>query len=426
MDHPQLLALRRRITTLMRSVGTDPGFPAARGADGLDRFSNLDREALQRAQEAYSALLDSLVAVQPARAADRRATGRTDWRTVASGMRPDDALIEYLVSDSTVLAFVVTRDRLATVALPVSGRTLAAELDFMRGVMAPAGAAPRGDRWRTPLERLHVQLIAPLADAGLLAGRRRLIIVPHRELHYLPFAALLDRSTRPARYLVEQYDIGTTPSAAVWRQLAERPAPPPARTILAVAPTPGTLPGTGAEARAIAKLYGSSARVLVGPEATRDAVTREAQGRDIVHLATLGVLNRQNPGFSYVALAEGPETDGRLEVHDVAAMRLSANLVVLSACQTGLGAGRAVDVPPGDDWVGLVRAFQAAGARNVLATLWPVDDRRTAGLMTEFYRELVVGTSEVRALADAQRQALATPATSAPYYWAGFVLNGSL
>jgi len=423
---PQLLALRRRITTLMRSVGTDPGYPTARGADGLDRFSNLEREALLRTQESYAAMLDSLASARPVRVTDRRTPGPVDWRTVASRLRPDDALIEYLVSDSTVLAFVITRDRLSTVALPVSGRTLAAELDFLRGVMAPAGAAARGDRWRTPLERLHAQLVAPLADAGLLAGRRRLIIVPHRELHYLPFAALLDRSTSPARYLVEQYDIGTAPSAAVWRQLAERPAPPPARTVLAVAPIPATLPGTAAEARAIAKLYGASATVLVGPEATRSAVTREARGRDIVHLATLGVLNRQNPGFSYVALAEGPDTDGRLEVHDVAAMTLSANLVVLSACQTGLGAGRAVDVPPGDDWVGLVGAFQAAGARNVLATLWPVDDRRTSGLMTEFYRELVAGTPEVRALAGAQRRALARPATSAPYYWAGFVLNGSL
>src|SRR5436190_529108 len=82
------------------------------------------------------------------------------------------------------------------------------------------------------------------------------------------------------------------------------------------------------------------------------------------------------------ALAGGGGQDGRLEVHEVFGLTLSADLVVLSACQTALGSGALADVPAGDDWVGLSRAFLSAGAAQVVATLWPVEDRATADLMT--------------------------------------------
>jgi CHAT domain-containing protein len=104
----------------------------------------------------------------------------------------------------------------------------------------------------------------------------------------------------------------------------------------------------------------------------------------------------------------------------------TASLVVLSACQTGLGSGRLADVPPGDDWVGLVQAFQSAGARTVLGTLWPIEDQATARLMKRFYAELRGGASVARALAVAQRSTLSMPGSRAPFYWAGFVLDGAL
>jgi CHAT domain-containing protein len=146
----------------------------------------------------------------------------------------------------------------------------------------------------------------------------------------------------------------------------------------------------------------------------------------IIHLATLGVLNKHNPLFSFVALAPSPDSDGRLEVHDVSALRLRASLVVLSACQTALGSGRVLDVPPGDDWVGLVQAFQSAGSATVLATLWPVNDQTTAQLMKRFYSELRAGKTAANALAIAQRSTLNARGSRSPFYWAGFVLDGSL
>ena len=164
--------------------------------------------------------------------------------------------------------------------------------------------------------------------------------------------------------------------------------------------------------------------MLVGPRATKRALRSVASGQDIIHFATYGVLNKHNPLFSFVELAPGAGEDGRLEVHEVFGLDLHARLVVLSACQTALGAGALADVPAGDDWVGLVEGFLYAGAANVMATLWPVEDRATAGLMERFYTELAAGRPEADALAAAQRMSLRNSATADPFYWAGFTLSG--
>jgi CHAT domain-containing protein len=101
---------------------------------------------------------------------------------------------------------------------------------------------------------------------------------------------------------------------------------------------------------------------------------------------------------------------------------LAADLVVLSACQTGVGSGALGDVPAGDDWVGLTRAFLHAGANQVIATLWPVDDWATAALMASFYHAYGRNAHPRAALARAQRALLGAPATRHPFYWAGFAL----
>ena len=130
-----------------------------------------------------------------------------------------------------------------------------------------------------------------------------------------------------------------------------------------------------------------------------------------------------NPLFSYVELSPDGATDGRLEVREVFDLRLRG-LVVLSACETAVGSGLLADVPAGDDWVGLVRAFLFAGASNVVASLWRVEDRATAVLMGRFYRELKAGHAPAAALSRAQRAMLSDPDYKEPFYWAGFTVNG--
>ena len=220
----------------------------------------------------------------------------------------------------------------------------------------------------------------------------------------------------------QRYELSFTPSASVWLTVGERKHPA-TRGVLAFAPRTDALPGTASEVAAINSMM-PDVLVATGRDASEQAFRREAPHKRIVHLASFGVLNKQNPLFSFVELAPGGEDDGVLEVNEVFGLDMHADLVVLSACQTALGSGAQADVPPGDDWVGLTRAFLLAGARQVLGTLWPVDDWATATFMRHFYGNLARGMTPAQALTATQRSLSASTPTSDPFYWAGFVLVG--
>ena len=412
--------LRRRIGELThdleQSGATDQ---TLRGSDVAPN-AGTTRESLVRVQETYADLLLEARERAP-RHAGLVAPDVATWQGVARRLTTEDAFIEYLVSDSTTLAFVVTSDTIAVLDLGTRRRDLARLVDFTRATIERRGSAGTDSLWRGPLRRLHTALIAPAEETGLLAGKTRLVLVPHAELQYVPFAALMDSS---GHFLIERYELAMTPSASVWIALGDRAAGPAGAGVLAFAPRPATLPGSSQEVATIQRLAGADAQVLTGGDATESAFRRLAPTRRVLHLATYGVLNKQNPLFSFLELAPDGAEDGRLEVHEVFGLHLAADLVVLSACQTGLGSGALADVPAGDDWVGLTRAFLHAGARYVVATLWPVDDWATAALMERFYGAGNAAAAPARALAEAQRALLAAPATAHPFYWAGFVTLG--
>jgi len=416
--------LRRRITELTRILApVDLGRGALRGAALTAAGSEQVRQDLAEAQRSYTELLQEVRERNPGYAR-LVAPEAAPWPAVAARLQPDQALLEYLVTDSTTLVFVVTRDSLALLDLGVGRNTLASLVDFTRSALtrppSQRGASPIP--WRAPLRRLHAWLLAPVERAGLLRGKRSLVVVPHAELHYLPFGALLDQSE--GGFVTTRYSVSYAPSATVWLSLAERTPHRGADNLLALAPRPRELPATREEVTAIQKVFGANASVLIGDAASESAFRAAAGGKTILHLATYGILNKHNPLFSFVELAPSDREDGRLEVHEVFGLGLQARLVVLSACQTGLGSGALADVPEGDDWVGLVHAFLAAGASEVLATLWPVEDRTTARLMTAFYRDIADGASDADALTGAQRSVLRNPETADPFYWAGFALVG--
>jgi CHAT domain-containing protein len=411
--------LRRRIAELTREVDatSDELRGPGRGAPGTAAATS---EALAREHDAYGDLLLEMRERTPGHVAlvQPRTAG---WRDVAHRLPPDAAFIEYLVGDSGSLAFVIARDTVAVVDVAIGRHALARLVAFARGTLQSNEAAGGDSLWRAPLRQLYQYLIAPAEESGLLAGAKRLVVVPHVELHYAPFAALVSPE---GQFLVQRYDLATTPSASVWLALADRPALAGAAGTLALAPKAATLRASQREVAAIARLGGPDAEVLTGAAATEAAFRRKAPTRRVLHLATYGVLNKRNPLFSYVDLARDTAQDGRLEVHEVFGLRLAADLVVLSACETGLGSGAVGDVPAGDDWVGLTRAFLHAGAGTVVATLWPVDDWATAGLMERFYEGYTKVHDPGHALAEAQRALLGAHATSHPFYWAGFVAVG--
>jgi CHAT domain-containing protein/tetratricopeptide (TPR) repeat protein len=412
--------LRRRIAELAREVESGSAREELRGPD-LEHGAPASRETLLRAQEMYADLLLEMREGAPRHAA-LIAPEPSEWRDVARRLAPDAAFIEYLVSDSDAVAFVITTDTLAIVDLGTRRRDVRHLVEFTRGTLERRGGST-DSLWRGPLRQLYQRLVAPIEDAGFLVGKTRLVFVPHGELNYLPFAALVD-GNGAGRFLVERFELDMTPSASVWLALGERRREEAPGGVLAFAPRPDALPGSMREVATIGRLAGVDVRVLTGSQASEDAFRRDAPAGRVLHLATYGVLNRLNPLFSYVELSPAGGEDGRLEVHEVFGLSLAADLVVLSACQTGLGSGALADVPAGDEWVGLTRAFLHAGAQHVVATLWPVEDWATAALMERFYGDGDVAGEPARALAAAQRALLTTPTTAHPFYWAGFVAVG--
>ena len=407
--------LRRHIATLSNALeGKASG--QLRGPV-LVPESGAVREAMLAAQGAYTDLMLEMRERAPRHAelVSRPAAG---WRDVAGQLAANEAFVEYLVSDSGTVAFVVVRDTLAIVDLGIGRHDLARLVAFARGTVETP-RSPTDSLWRGPFRRLHRHLIEPLEESGLLNRASRLVLVPHAELHYLPFAALLSQQGP----LIQRYEVATTPSATVWLALGERLNQPPGEGVLAVAPRTDALPGSEREVQAVARLAGPGVQTLLSSQATEAAFLRAAAGKRVLHLATYGVLNKHNPLFSFVEFAPDGSQDGRLEVHEVFGLSLNADLVVLSACQTGLGSGRLADVPEGDDWVSLTRAFLHAGAHTVVATLWTVDDRATAVLMEEFYKAYRTGQQPSRALAGAQRALVASRATAHPFFWAGIVVT---
>ena len=424
---PEIVAteqdLRHRIAELVLAE-TNEATPPDRHREATlrtDERATRDRE-LARAQRAYAQVLDRIREASPAYAG-LVGGATTSFAEARQRLGHGDAILNYLVLDSVTVIFALTADSILSIEVPLTREAVAGLVDFTRNQIAQP--SPNGGRepWRPPLRRLYRALIEPVERAGVLKGKHRLLIVPHAELHYLPFAALLSDGPRET-YLIERFEVAHAPSVSSWVRLGHRAPQAPARTALAVAPHPASLPGTRSEVLEIGHRYGAGALTLLGDDATEARFLQAVPNQDVVHLATYGVLNKRNPLFSYVQLRPDDSSDGRLEVHEAYGLRLQAKVLILSACETGVGAGALAEVPSGDDWVGLVEAFLQAGARNVVATLWSVDDRATARVMEAFYTNLIPAGSSSIALAQAQRIVLAAPQTRAPFYWAGFTLSG--
>ncbi|HSS52826.1 MAG TPA: CHAT domain-containing protein, partial [Thermoanaerobaculia bacterium] len=204
------------------------------------------------------------------------------------------------------------------------------------------------------------------------------------------------------------------------------------------------LPYTRREVLEIASLFpAGTVRTYLGPEALEERIKSLDPKTRILHLAAHASVDEHLPSGSFIALTipEGPPPDGTgpqrdnglLQVWEIfERVRLNADLVVLSACDTGLG-----EELGGEGLIGLTRAFQYAGARSVMASLWSVNDQATAELMIRFYKHLRAGLPKDQALQAAQRELIASPIEitndkgervlkdfSSPYYWAGFQLYG--
>jgi CHAT domain-containing protein/Tfp pilus assembly protein PilF len=338
----------------------------------------------------------------------------------------DTLLLEYRLGETRSFLWAVTPDSLVSFTLP--GR---AEIER---VARPACEHLAHSRSRDELAadpqfaRLSRLLLDPVAP--LLAGKR-LLVVGDGILQSVPFATLLEPGR--AEPLVAHHEIVALPSASVLgelrRESAGRKTAPKTLWVLADPDFGGRfqgLPLTGKEAAAILELAPAPKRAILSRQASRGAVLSEAL-RDYryLHFATHGSFATTDPGGGRLVLAQvdphgRPVANGFLYLADIYELDLRADLVVLSACQSALG--REVR---GEGMMGMTRGFFYAGAERVLVSLWNVNDRVTVELMRHFYRGILVEKlSPAAALRKAQNAIRRQPDWRAPYYWAGFTLQG--
>ena len=370
--------------------------------------------------------------------------------TACKQLPPGMLAINYAVLHKQVWAFLVTCEGLIAPPQPLGPAPDATEIATALKRVTSIGGLPldRVQRFAAqqlqaahgPLGTWHRHYVAPLQL--WLSQYERVLVVPDGALALLPFACLFNNTTQ--RYLIEDHELTLAPSLAIWALIQQRtqhscasgvdnPAlRPAAPTVVALGYScGGRLPHAVREATALAQLaqdapdYRPGAtRLLLEAEATRAHLWEAAQQARLIYIATHGQYRSDLPALSYLELA-----DGRLEAHAILDMALNAALVILSACETGLGK------LTGNEMLGLVRAFLYAGAHAVLATYWPVSDRATEMLMGHLMRHLHEGKSVASALRAAQCACIYGTGSDAnmtaqtelahPYFWGAMMLNGT-
>jgi CHAT domain-containing protein/uncharacterized protein HemY len=281
------------------------------------------------------------------------------------------------------------------------------------------------------LPTLHQLLIDPIASLLPKDPNAHVIFIPQKSLFQVPFPALQDAS---GTYLIEKHTILTAPSIQVLdltrqqrQKLAQKPVNSSRALVLgnptmpSVSSYPGApkqplspLPGAEAEAIAIAPLLNTQA--ITGAQGTKAEIVQKMPQASIIHLATHGLLDDLRGLGSAIALAPSGSDDGLLTAEEIFDMKLQANLVVLSACNTGFGR------ITGDGVIGLSRALISAGVPSVIVSLWAVPDAPTSELMQSFYQNLQNNPDKAQAL----RQAMLTTMKTHPQprNWAAFTLIG--
>ena len=279
------------------------------------------------------------------------------------------------------------------------------------------------------LQQLHQLLIEPIADLLPTNPEAPVIFIPHRELFLVPFPALQDAN---GTYLIDKHTPLTAPAIQVLELTQRRgngetlrgeeilvvgnPEMPSLSLIPGEPVVPlSSLPGAEREATIVAELLETEA--LIGSAATETTVRERMDTASIIHLATHGILDEFRGIGSSITLTPDGEADGFLTAEEILDMNLDAELVVLSACDTGRGK------LTGDGVVGLSRSLVTAGVKSVVVSLWQVPDAPTADLMAQFYKNLQQGLDKGQALRTAMLSIRATH--SEPRNWAAFTLMGN-
>lgn len=277
--------------------------------------------------------------------------------------------------------------------------------------------------------KLYQDLISPLITS---VEKKKLIIIPDGLLNYIPFGAL-NTDENGLSYLMEHHAIGYANSATLYAQLTDRKKK--TGDLLAFAPTfsgeqvqvnPSRdellpLPHNKREVEQILNSFNGQS--YVNERASLENFTTQLSNYSMLHLATHAVFDDSEPEYSYLAFSSSEIKENLLYVSDLYNLQIDADLVTLSACESGVG-----ELKRGEGFLSLARGFFYSGASSIASTLWKVNDASTASLMDSFYKNLSDGNSKDVALQMAQKDFLKTNnqnGLSHPYYWSGFIISGN-
>jgi CHAT domain-containing protein/Tfp pilus assembly protein PilF len=376
-----------------------------------------------------------------------------DLPDIQRGLDDRSVLLEYALGEEGSYVFVVTRNGLETHKLP-DAAMLRERVLRLREAIKTENPRTRHS-YLEEAHQLYRDLLEPVQSA--LSGKDNLLIAPDGALYLLPFEVLLTRpgegSFKDLPYLIQDYAVTYVPSASVLAELRQPRTRPPAadrlRFVGFADPDYGTkvetrrtgllrslpeegrswslppLPDSRREVSSIARRYPGVAKVYLGSDANEKNVKHNSlvTKAERLHIATHARLDEHQPELSSLILAyeaAGREgDDGFLQAYEIFRLKLSADLVVLSACETGLG-----EEVSGEGLVGLARSFLYAGAPSLVVSLWSISDGATPDLMVSFYEGLDKPYTKAEALRHAKLRMIERGDYSHPFYWAPFILIG--
>ncbi|MBD3412964.1 MAG: CHAT domain-containing protein [Candidatus Aminicenantes bacterium] len=347
---------------------------------------------------------------------------------------PQTAFFEYLISEKNSYLFVITKNNLHIHSLPQKDHIQSLVTDYLEKI---------SDNENHDFSEGHT-LYKHLVKPGLAPNIKKIIFVPDDILNFLPFEALVSQPDSN-KWLVHDFYVSYSPSISSLNEIINRkktngikrhkdllavgdPYFKPIRNGNNGRQILGTfdfqrLKYSGTEIDQISSLFKPSQKTIYKRnKATEEALKRtNLENYKIIHLATHSLIDNQQPFRSSIVLAldENPQEDGFLQTREIYNISLNADLVVLSACETGLG-----QFIKGEGIEGINRSFFYAGTSAVLMSLWPVNDQATFQMMERFYTHLRSSESIINSLRDTKLELINSKALSHPYYWAGFVVSG--
>ncbi len=362
-------------------------------------------------------------------------------------LQPNQTILEYFVDESTIYAFLVQKDNFQVFALPIQKDLVVKINQFRESIYSYRPPSINDNGGTTTLinnsNQLGFELYQALIKPIQAHLTQRIILITDGALSYLPFDALLtaapneDENFTNVTYLLEAYQISYAHSANWLSELYGKLVPDFDQNFVGIAPVfkgnnsndvsdfrigLGPLKYNQEEVHNIKKNIGGT--VITGIAATRKAFLEYIQKGQILHLATHGKSNDLQGDYSYLAFSEPQDTSGKqfLYVKDLFNLTIPADLVVLSACETGLG-----QMKRGEGIVGIGKGFSYAGAKSMVTTLWRVSDNSTANFMPIFYKNLKAGLAKDEALWSAKKEFIKLNRGSGhPFFWAGYVAYGNM